>query len=149
MKRFRLAAAMSVVLAVGCATAASSRSSTPLPSKIVFTQVGGIAGIADRLTVDSDGHAVLSRRTGIKTTTWKRTLSAVTLARILRLVDQAYAHQLRPNYTFSGTVADGIDMTVTYRGKTVKIEMLATPPSELSKALEALSKLAWSFPPRS
>lgn len=148
MKGIRLISTLSIALAVGCAAAASSRASAPLASKIVFEQAGGIAGIADRLTIAPDGHVVLSRRAGLKTTTWKRSLSPAALARLVRLVEQAYALELRPTYTFSGTVADGIDMAVTYRGKTVTVETLGSPPPALSKAMDALAKLAWSFPPR-
>ena len=131
------------LLALGVFSA-GPRAASPTPAaRITYTGTGGIAGISDRLVVSPRGRAVLTVSRGPRT--YRRTLSHAAHQRLLRLVAGARLAQLRARYAPATPVADGIDHTLTFHGRTVTVLQGATVPKALSRALAALAALASSL----
>lgn len=77
--------------------------------------------------------------------TYRWTMSHAAHQRVPALVTAARIERLRARYAPATPVADGIDRTVTHRGRTVTVLQSATVPRALSRALDALARLASSL----
>jgi len=119
----------------------------PLPvgsngAHITFQVSGGIAGIQDVLTIDSNGQAQLQRRGAIVGST---SLSSDRVQEFLALFSEGDFFALRPGYPAPRPIPDGLDFTVTFQdnGRTqmVVTSTGGTPPAELMDIVRRLERL--------
>lgn len=138
----RLGSVALALVIVGCSE--SEAPATPASSastRIEYTQSGGIAGFADRLVVSANGKAVLTT----KRATFQRSLSSKEHRRLVRAVAGAHLERLRRRYAPTKPVADGLERSLTFRGRTVVVADGASWPRGLSRALDALAVLVASM----
>jgi hypothetical protein len=131
------------LLALGELGAAPGAAPATPAARIAYTATGGIAGISDRLVVSARGRAVLTVSRGPRT--YRRTLSHTAHQRLLRRIAAARVEHLRARYAPATRVADGIDRSLTFHGRTVTVLQGAAVPQALSQALAALAELASSL----
>lgn len=137
-----LAAALALLVLGGLGAGALAAPARP-GDRIAYAATGGIAGIDDRLVVGASGRAVLTLRgRPDRTRTYRRTLSRAANRRLRRLVTAAGIERLRARYAPATPVADGIDRSLTFHGRTVTVAQGATPPKALARAIGALADLS-------
>ena len=136
-----LPAGLVVLLLVGCGDngggageAAGDRPS--LKGPVTYERGGGIAGRRDRLTVQPDGSASLTTRTGTHTIT----LSSAELKGLADKLEQTDLTALPGKSTSPTPIADAFNYRVVYEGKTVDTDQEAVP-EKLSPLLAELGTL--------
>ncbi len=125
------------------ALAACAPSATPVPptvsvqpTPIDYQRTGGFIGARDHLTIDMNGHAVLTRRTG----NFEFDLSHDELGAIQAALQTAGWVSLPENSMPLGVPADGFSYTITYQGHTVKTADTAVP-KQLEPAITSLNRM--------
>jgi hypothetical protein len=110
---------------------------TPVPGfSLEYQRSGGIAGVDDRLVVDADWNATLTR-SGQAT---EFTLDAETIAGLQALLDKAGFADLDAEYLPAQQGADLFEYTLTYLGHTVRTADTAVPAG-LQPVLDELSRI--------
>ncbi len=110
--------------------------SSPQPAAVEFHRTGGIAGFDDRLIVDANGQATLTRRTG-KTTF---ALDGDTFKRLQTALNDSGFTALPENSMPSRPVPDGFLYEITYKGRLVRTGDPAVPGS-LQPAVAILNSI--------
>ncbi len=106
------------------------------PSELVnYRRTGGIAGLDDRLTIDVDGNAQLSQRSG----TTAFTIGPGPLKQMMLLFDRSGFAKLKPEYLPADKCCDLFDYRVTYKGQTVHT-MDTAIPTGLQPILDVLNR---------
>jgi len=118
------------LLLAGCAKAG------PSETLVEYNRTGGIAGFNDRLVIQANGQATLTRRDQSS----EFVLDRDTLTRLQALLDDAQFTQLDAEYRPSGSGADLFTYVITYRGHTVR-SMDTAVPEALQPALELLKQI--------
>jgi hypothetical protein len=95
------------------------------PSSIDYYRSGGFIGANDHLSIDLNGHATLTRRTGNS----EFDLTHDQLTGIHAAFQSAGFVALPENAMPAGMPADGFSYTITYQGHTVKTADTAVPQS--------------------
>ncbi len=123
---------VAMVLVACASTAPTPAPASQPPSAIEYTRTGGLIGLNDRLTIDTKGHAVLSRR-NVKS---EFDVSDANLKQLYDAFQAARFAAIPENSMPIGVIADAFNYTLTYQGHTVKTADTAVP-----KSLEALLAL--------
>jgi len=111
-----LATLLALALLAGCAPARPRASSGSGDRTLVqYQRLGGIAGFDDRLTLDQDGRAVLTR--GDRTAAF--TVDAAALARLTGLLAQLALVTPGPVAT-AAPVFDQLSFVLSYHGRTFR-----------------------------
>src|SRR3954449_694622 len=127
MRSTRLAIALALVMAAPAGAA----------TRLVGYDVsGGIAGLSERLVVDSDGSA---QQTG--DTTRRFPVSTTQLHKLKRELEAARFGSLKRRYAPEVPVADGTTQSVRYKGFAVAVSTGADVPARLERVLRRLVNL--------
>jgi hypothetical protein len=116
----------------GCATVSSQTSAL-----VEYRRSGGIAGRDERLVVQTDGTARVSRRGAVMS---DFEMDADSLAQLRSLLESIEFSSLRAEYLPPRTGADLFEYVVVYRGRKVRT-MDTAIPSELQPLISFLSGL--------
>ncbi len=116
--------ALLAYLTAACTPVASPTPLLPTqPTPIDYQRSGGFIGVQDHLTIDLNGHATLTRRTGAT----EFDLSRSDLAAIQAAFQAAGYLSLPENPTLPAIAADGFSYVITYQGHTVRTGDPAVP----------------------
>jgi hypothetical protein len=118
--------------------------SPPSSDLVVFDLSGGIAGYADRLTINRDGRAVITPLAGEARTRHLK-LSPPKLRRLKSLIADADLPSLKSDYS-DGAAPDELEFTIAASGSAVKAEQSAVP-RQLEPLTGFLTRLATAAPP--
>jgi hypothetical protein len=133
MKRYISLIALSAILLVGLAACRPAATNSPL---IEYHRTGGIAGLDERLVINSDGSAQIVQRGGESS----YTLTRAEVDRLIALFSQAGFAKLKKEYLPAGHGADLFDYVVKYRGQSVHTQDTAVP-AQVQAILEALNTI--------
>jgi hypothetical protein len=122
-----------LAIAVALVMAAPAGAATRL---VRYDVSGGIAGLSERLVVDSDGGA---RQTGETTRCFR--VSTTQLRKLERELEAARFSSLKRRYAPEVPVADGTTQSVRYKGYEVAVSTGADVPARLDRALRRLINL--------
>ncbi|MBI4318451.1 MAG: hypothetical protein HY675_08175 [Chloroflexi bacterium] len=103
---------------------------------IEFRRSGGIAGLNDRMIIDSSGKVTISRKSGGDTFV----LDRKDLEEILRQAEDAGFAKLETEYLPANRCCDLIEYDIVYKGREVRT-MDTAVPLPLQPLLESLNKL--------
>lgn len=129
-----LVAFLVLVMFPACATA-------PPALPIEYTRVGGIAGFNDRLKIDTNGHGMLTRRSG----TFDFDLTADELGHLQAVLRDAEIATM-PENPSKPPVPDEFAYTLSFQGRTIKTSDTVVPAklrpviAWLNNLIEAKSK---------
>jgi hypothetical protein len=99
---------------------------------------GGIAGISERLVIDTDGTAV---QTGRRSADQRFTVPAKQLRALKRELKAARFRSLKRRYEPAFRDFDGTTQTVRYNGRSVSVYSAADVPARLARVLRRLSRV--------
>jgi hypothetical protein len=99
---------------------------------------GGIAGISERIVIDTDGSAV---QTGRRNADERFTVSAKQLRALKRELKAARFRSLKRRYEPDFRVFDGTTQTVRHNGRSVSVFTGANVPARLARVLRRLSRV--------
>ncbi|MBI4785686.1 MAG: hypothetical protein HY782_01385 [Chloroflexi bacterium] len=125
-----------IVLALIASACASTPTVVPQPSAIAYSRTGGIAGFNDQLTIDVNGKATLTRRTG----KFDFTLDDKTLKQIQTAFQTAGFATVPEDSLPARPVPDGFTYVVVYQGRTVRTGDTAIP-EKLQPILQMLNRI--------
>jgi hypothetical protein len=103
---------------------------------IEYRRSGGLLGLDDRLAIQADGRAALTRKSGRS----EFTLDGDTMSRLRALFEQAEFARLRKEYLPPRPGADLFEYVVAHKGHTVRTTDGDIPPS-LQPILNALNEI--------
>jgi hypothetical protein len=126
--------AVLVVLLATFATTASAEAKR----LVRYDITGGIAGISERLVVDTDGSAF---QTGRRGGDQRFTVSAKQLRALKRELKAAHFRSLKRRYEPDLRVFDGTTQTVRHNGRSVSVFTGADVPARLARVLRRLSRV--------
>jgi hypothetical protein len=138
----RAASLMPLLAIGGCAFGSSSSGSLPCfigagsSDLVVFQRSGGIAGVGDRLTVDSHGVALLTKRGGRQS---QATLSQQELNQLKETLAHADFQSLEPEY-LNANARDSFLYTVSYSCRVVRADETSVP-GQLRPVIDQLTTL--------
>jgi hypothetical protein len=124
-----------LLVALGLVLASCGTTATPGFS-LEFRRTGGLAGVDDRLAIDQQGNATLTR----SGQTSQLALGAETVGQLQDLLDQAGFDQLNAEYLPSGQGADLYEYAITYRERTVRTADTAIPGA-LQPLIDVLNRI--------
>ena len=99
---------------------------------------GGIAGIHERMVIDTDGTAV---QTGGRGGDQRFSVEAKQLRALKRELKAARFRSLKRRYQPSIRIFDGITQTVRHYGRSVSVYTGADVPARLARVLRRLSRV--------
>jgi hypothetical protein len=137
-KRFAVFCVVAVLLvAAGCGAIGLERPQ-PMTARIVMTETGGIAGIANTLTIEPGLDVTYQSRQGVRTA---RLTSGEMKDLVALFYDRSF-FSLKDDYRPRQPIADGITTSIAYsdakRSKTVITGTSAQDPDSLQAILREL-----------
>ena len=128
-----------IVMAILAGWLAGCTGATSSGMLIEYCRSGGFAGLDDRLVINVNGQATLTR----KAEHYEFVLDGDTMNQLLTLLDNAEFSKLRGEYLPPRKGSDLFEYVVTYKGHTVRTMDTAVPQS-LQPILESLNQIVES-----
>jgi hypothetical protein len=125
-----------LILLAGIATACTPSAPITQPTPIDYQRSGGFIGVQDRLIIDLNGHATLTRRTYAT----EFDVSRADLAAIRAAFQSAGYGSLPENPTPPAIAADGFSYVITYQGHTVRTGDPSVP-KQLEPVISSLNRM--------
>jgi len=125
----------------GAPATSSSGQSAAGDVLIQYRRTGGIAGLDDRLTIQADGQAILTRKGGERQTI---TLDKTTLSSLQATLGEADFLELESQYQPARDIPDAFHYEVSYQVDNGRHTVAATDssvPEQLAPVLDKLNRI--------